>query len=125
MAEDQFVKDNDYTLSVIHSDKEILPGNYSNAQQVRKFSLTRIFNFLSQQVTTLTHDSIASPMYNSTGGDASAAISTQTIIQNFSDIDSKEEIKLMREKLVELGGHPPELSFDLGKRPLGLTHPKT
>ena len=117
MSIEQFVKENDYTLSIIQKTEENDDG------VTQKFRLTRTFNFAAAQITTITSSMVYESRGSSAGG--SAATSAQTTIQNFSDIDSKEEIKLMHEKLKELGGNPPELSFELGKRPtpVGLTRP--
>lgn len=114
MAE-EIVKDNDYTLSVIQTAQEELPSNYSNTIPTHKASLTRTFNFLSEQVTTITRDTVSSPMFNGSGGDAATAVTSQMIIQNFSDFDSTKEIELMREKLKEMGGTPPETTATLDK----------
>jgi hypothetical protein len=83
--------DNDYTLRV-HAEE------FTNASHSR--SITQLFNFKAAQVTTLAREWI------SVSGVTS---STQMIIQNFSDIESKEEIREMHAKLVALGGKPPSL----------------
>jgi hypothetical protein len=119
MSEEKFVKENAYTLSVVSEDRVVIHNNatgYDSGSSAS--SLTKTFNFLSAQVTTIARDSLFEWRNSQAGG--SAATSTQMIIQNFSDIESKEEIKLMREKLVEMGGTPPELSFELpgkGRQP--------
>ena len=120
MHDKTFTKEDDYTLLVVTTDTTPL-RSYGSYNTEKVSNLTRTFNFMAAQVTTVIHDSLFESHGEHSGG--SAAVSTQMIIQNFSDIDSKEEIKLMHAKLVELGGHPPELSFDLGKRPLSLTRP--
>jgi len=112
---EEFKMDNDYTLSILQSASEKLNSYSSSYAAIQTSSLTKTFNFQSAQVTTIVRDSLFESHGSESGG--SAAISTQMIIQNFSDIDSKEEIKLMHEKLVELGGHPPELSGTLKKTP--------
>lgn len=84
-------KDNGYTLRVHTED-------FTNAHHSR--SITQLFNFKAAQVTTLAREWI------SVSGVTS---STQMNIQNFSDIESKEEIREMHAKLVELGGTPPAL----------------
>ena len=115
---EEFVKENDYTLSVVKQEVMELPsyGSY-NAQ--RTLSLTRTFNFMSAQVTTVIRDSLFESHGSESGG--SAAISTQIIIQNFSDIDSKEEIKLMHQKLIEMDGKPPALPGTLDKKVPGIS----
>lgn len=95
-------KENDYTLNVT---TEYWSG-YSSSSR----SLTRLFNFKSQQVTTLSREWISV----SNG----ATSSQQMNIQNFGDVQSQEEIKFMREKLIELGGHPSELDATPGKQTL-------
>ena len=113
-----FIRENDYSLSVIQETEETLNGRSYYATK-QKFSLKRTFNFLSAQVTTLARESIISP--SSSSSDATlSSLSMQMIIQNFSDFESKEEIRLMHEKLKELGGKPPELSFVLDKKAHGL-----
>ena len=42
---------------------------------------------------------------------SAVSVSTQIIIQNFSDIESPAELEFMRQKLLEMGGTPPELPF--------------
>lgn len=89
----KFTKENDYTLNV---ETE----SFNNANHSR--TLTRIFNFKAAQVTTLSREW----MSFSAGVTATHAMN----IQNFSDIESKEEIREMREKLIELEGQPPEIN---------------
>lgn len=60
--------------------------------------LRRVFNFRSQQVTTMT--------FFPRGGDAGAAMSS--MIENFRDIEGQDDIQAAREELVKLGGNPPE-----------------
>ncbi|HYD17822.1 MAG TPA: hypothetical protein VEF76_05035 [Patescibacteria group bacterium] len=98
---DKFVKDNDYTLSVI--------------QNVAGGTLTRQFNFAAEQVTTLYERK--AEMSHSLGeystGKATAvsvALATQMAIQKFSDLDSTAEVDLLRAKLVEMGGKIPSAS---------------
>ncbi len=70
-------------------------------------SLSRTFNFLSGQVTTVTRDFIYEPRGSSAGG--SASVATQLYVQNFTDLGSLAEVRLMHQKLVELAGNPPPL----------------
>jgi hypothetical protein len=83
-----FEKINDYTLSVTIDFER---------QEKADPELRRIFNFQAQQVTHIYS------MWYSTG------ISTAMQIQRFSELDSLDEARLMREKLVAMGGRPPEL----------------
>lgn len=66
-------------------------------------SLTRIFNFESRQVTTIYNDWIVA-------GNGSG-VSSQMHVQNFSEVESQDEIRSMHAKLKEEGGNPPELEF--------------
>ena len=104
-----FTKKNDYTLTVTNDESRVLQevDDVLNVQITS--SLEKTFNFLSAQVTTVTRERIFQPRGSSSSG-AAASVSIQMIIQNFSDIQSPEELKLMHRKLVELGGAPPELS---------------
>ncbi|MDP2206727.1 MAG: hypothetical protein Q8K65_10535 [Alphaproteobacteria bacterium] len=116
-----FAKLNDYTLlqTLRAADEETSAWG---ASFYVKSQLTRSFNFLSAQVTTISRDIT----FQSRGADAggSSSVSTQTIIQNFSDIQSDAEIRLMHEKLKEKSGNPPPLDDILrgmGKKNTGLT----
>ena len=82
-----FEKLNDYTLSV--------RTDFSHQAQSDPM-LRRIFNFRAQQVTE-----IYSTWYRD-------GISTSMVQSRFSDLDSRDEVELMRGKLRELGGNPPE-----------------
>lgn len=81
-----FEKLNDYTLSVT-TDFE--------RQGQADPELRRIFNFRARQVTT-----IFSQWYG-------AGVSNTMNIKNFSELDSLDEVELMRQKLRQLGGNPP------------------
>ena len=83
---EHFEKLNDYTLSVT-TDFE--------RQAQADPELRRIFNFKARQVTT-----IFSQWYGS-------GVSNTMDVKNFSQLDSLEEVELMRRKLRELGGNPP------------------
>ncbi len=118
--EENFVKDNAHTLSVITTRTvENAPSSIRTISRV-----TRTFNFLAAQVTTQTYDSaLQSGGYNIGGV---AAMSTTTLQQQFDDFSSDRELRFMHDKLVELGGTPPaidDLLGGLGKKP-SLTHMK-
>jgi hypothetical protein len=81
-----FEKLNDYTLSVTNDFER-------QAQADRE--LRRIFNFKARQVTT-----IFSQWFGH-------AVSNTMDVKNFSQLDSLEEVELMRRKLIDLGGRPP------------------
>ena len=80
-------------------------------------SITRTFNFLSEQVTTIARDVTAQAGGYKSGG--SSAVTQSMTIENFSDFDSTREIEAMHKALVNSGGTPPpldELAF--------MQHPK-
>lgn len=83
-----YSKINDYTLSVVVD---------FTRQDRADPELRRIFNFKARQVT-----SIYSMWYNN-------GISSNMETQNFSALDSRDEVAEMREKLIQLGGNPPPL----------------
>lgn len=117
---ESFDKINDYTLrQTLTEPEQILPG-YTSGLKVHA-RITRLFNFMAAQITTVTRDMT----YESRGGDAggSSSVATQTSIQNFSDVQSGLEIRAMHQKLIELKGKPPALDDILrgmGKKPAGL-----
>jgi hypothetical protein len=118
--EENFVKDNAHTLSVITTRAvENAPSSIRTISRV-----TRTFNFLAAQVTTQTYDAaLQSGGYQSGGV---AAMSTTTLQQQFDDFASDREIRFMHNKLVEMGGTPPaidDLLGGLGKK-TGLTSMK-
>jgi transketolase N-terminal domain/subunit len=119
-----FTKINDYTLrQTLEEPKETISA-YSDFQVYAR--ITRIFNFEAAQLTATTRDMVLLSRGSEAGG--STAVSTQTTIQNFEDIQSGAEIARMHKKLKDLGGKPPALeSFTggLGKKPSGLTPRKT
>ena len=82
-----FEKLNDYTLSV--------RTNFSHQAESDPV-LRRIFNFRAAQITE-----IYSVWY-------SEAVSTSMLQTRFSDLDSQDEVELMRDKLRALGGKPPD-----------------
>lgn len=109
---EQTVKDSPYKISIVTED-------ISNIDSVRRtFSIRKTFNFLSAQVTTVLREEA-----HDTYSRKSISVSTQMFTQNFNDIQSAGEIRLMHEKLVELGGTPPDLSAiipTMDKKPLPL-----
>ncbi len=82
-----FEKLNDYTLSV--------RTNFTH-QVESDPTLRRIFNFRAQQVTE-----VYSIWYRT-------SVSSNMVQTRFSDLDSQDEVELMRGKLRELGGNPPD-----------------
>lgn len=123
MRENVF-KINDYTIAQqLEAHPETIDG-YQDGLAVRG-RITRTFNFLSAQVTTVTRDLTYETRGGSAGG--SSSVSTQTIIQNFSDIQSDAEIRLMHQKLRDAGGKPPAIDDVLrgyGKKSAGLSAAK-
>ncbi|MFN7113793.1 MAG: hypothetical protein ACK4PK_05470 [Alphaproteobacteria bacterium] len=118
---EKLIKINDYTIAqqIDAADERI--GGYGDGLYVYA-RITRTFNFLAAQMTTVTRDMT----YESRGGSAggSSSVSAQTLIQNFSDIQSDAEIRLMHAKLKEKSGNPPPLDDILrgmGKKNTGLT----
>lgn len=100
-------RDNDYTLRV-----EQAGSNYESGVTFTS-RITRLFNFLSAQVTTTTRE-IAHP-YSS---GQSPALTTTVTNQRFDEFQSDGEIRLMHAKLKELGGTPPALEETLDKKQL-------
>jgi hypothetical protein len=81
-----YEKLNDYTLSVTLDFER---------QDRADPELRRIFNFRARQVT-----SIYSMWYG-------ASVTSSMHVQNFSELDSLEEVELMRKKLLDMHGNPP------------------
>lgn len=92
MSTESFDKDNDYTLV---QNTTYIATNHHNR------SIARIFNFKSAQVTTVVREWIS--------GTAGNTIHSQLDVRNFSEIDSKDEIRDMHKRLVDLGGKPPAI----------------
>lgn len=105
---ERFVKENAYTLSVVKQEIDLHRGDHASDKICEKFTLTRTFNFLSGQITTIACSNVSQSRGADAGG--SSAASTQMTIQNFDEIQSLKEIQLMHQKLVQLGGQPPDLS---------------
>jgi hypothetical protein len=103
MAE-KFVKENDYSLSVIRKEHLSLLHEYPT----EIFSeMRREFNFAAAQITTTRTAIIHQQRGYHVAG--SSSISTTTNIQNFDDVQSSGEIAIMHAKLIALGGNPPPL----------------
>jgi hypothetical protein len=103
--QETFIRLNDYTLlqQIDAPDEKIsIYGEICIRTRI-----TRTFNFLAAQMTTVTRDLTYEGRGREAGG--SSSVSTQAIIQNFSDIQSDGEIRLMHEKLKALKGSPPPL----------------
>ncbi|MDP2206728.1 MAG: hypothetical protein Q8K65_10540 [Alphaproteobacteria bacterium] len=104
----RYNKLNDYTLEVVQSLSERNPslGSYNTQAD---YSLTRIFNFGTGQLTTLArHFSGISGRYSSDNG-AGVASSLQMQVQDFRDLPSLHEVRLMHAELERLHGKPPPL----------------
>jgi hypothetical protein len=72
-------------------------------------NMAETFNFKSTQVTTVYREWMYDPKsYNGAGYTGYAALTSQMHIQNFRDVESGDEIEMMRKKLIELGGNPVE-----------------
>lgn len=115
-----FAKINDYTLRQTLEEPEGQIAGYSRSLQIRA-RITRQFNFLAAQVTTTTRDLTYEPRGTEAGG--SSSVASQTLIENFNDIQSDLEIRMMHKKLQEMGGKPPaidEIMRGLGKKAAGL-----
>lgn len=105
-------KENDYILSAAN-----------NMPYPAEGSLCRYFNFASKQITviysnekTTSTKAYSAPDYiRQFGGksdvstSSAIALTSQMQIQNFADIPSQDEIKLMHAKLKDMGGNPPTL----------------
>lgn len=99
-----FEKLNDYTLSVV---------NDFSRQSKADPELRRVFNFAAQNITT-----IYSMWYGH-------ALSSNIHVQNFSDLDSLDEVARMHEQLRKMEGHPPPLPVrDSNGKPPSLRPPR-
>lgn len=99
---ENYTKENYYTLTVVTP----FPGT--------KGTLIRQFNYASEQLLTVFRERDSEKGEESgVNGSISIAIAialtSSMQIQLFSELTSHEEIKMMREKLIELKGHPPEI----------------
>jgi len=111
-----FTKVNDYTLLQTLRAADDETSAWGSSFFV-KSQLTRSFNFLSAQVTTISRDVTFQSRGSEAGG--SSSVSTQKTIENFRDIQSDAEIRLMHEKLKELKGNPPPLEDILATADIG------
>ena len=105
----QYQKEDDYTLLATNT----LPTGGT---------VSRLFNFAAQQVTTIFREKAEMEKdvitYASNGGNAVAravALTSQMQVQKFSELDSLAELEILRAELVKRGGHPPELGETLNK----------
>jgi hypothetical protein len=105
----EYRKEDDYTLLVTN---ELPSGG----------SICRIFNFASQQITTVFREKAEMQgemrAYSSDGGVSVAravALTSQMHTQKFSELDSLAEVDFMRRALKNFGGNPPEASEALDK----------
>jgi hypothetical protein len=111
-ANETYVVEDDTTLTV-QRERRGAPDQVRGNSEIalRSIStLTKTFNFASQQVTTTTREYLyLMPTYtgNSTYSSGSASVALASHTQNFADVQSPDEILRMHAKLLELGGHPP------------------
>lgn len=106
-----FKRVNDYTLlQTLRADDD--EASAWGSSFYVKSQLTRSFNFLSAQITTTSRDVTFQSRGSEAGG--SSSVSAQTIIENFRDVQSDAEIRLMYEKLKELKGKPPPIEEIMG-----------
>lgn len=95
MANDEvYEKLNDYTLSVTTDFQR----NSGSDPELR-----RIFNLRARQITSIFSQYVSGGVGNS------------MMVQKFSELDSLDEAELMRQKLIELKGTPPEIQPALDK----------
>ena len=90
----------------------------SSASWYRESNITRTFNFLARSLTIATESVLWNKTNNTPPG-----MATAVTVQNFADIEGKEEISRAHAKLVELKGKPPALEDvmkDLGKKTIKL-----
>ena len=99
---EKFNKENDYIVSLTLESESTSQDSFKRTAQIKK-----IFNFLSAQVITIYTESMGQERGYNTGG--SDSVSTQMVVQNFSDLDSIAEIEMMHRKLKSLGRSPPAL----------------
>lgn len=87
--------------------------------------LSRIFNFRARQITTLYERGGTREFQIPRGGSSfatetgyTAAVAGAMQIQNFSDLESGDEVAEMHKKLADLGGNPPPLEEVLPNAPV-------
>lgn len=107
---DSYNKINDYTLEVVQnlSEREPALGSYSYNIHA-DYSLTRIFNFGTGQITTLARHFAGVAGRQAHVHGAGVASSMQMQVQDFRDLPSLHEVTLMHQKLQEMDGNPPPL----------------
>lgn len=105
---DSYNKINDYTLEVVQKISERQPslGSYNTQAD---YSLTRIFNFGTGQLTTLARHFVGVAGRYSHDHGAGVASSMQMQVQDFRDLPSLHEVSLMHQKLKKMDGNPPPL----------------
>lgn len=102
--EEIFEKLNDYTLSVVH---DFVRNDRADPE------LRRIFNFAAQNITTI---------YSMWYGEA---VASNMQVQNFSELDSLDEVARMHAQLCQMDGHPPPLpARDTPGKPAALRPPR-
>ncbi len=118
--QEEFNRVGDYTLRVDFNRHEETRDGVQKCD-----GYTKLFNFMSRQVTTIHRDWL----WEGRGGDAAgtSSLSSATNIQSFDDLPSDNEIKYMHAKLMALEGKPPALEDvlpkGLGKLPASLRAP--
>lgn len=94
-----YTKEDDYTLCTYNA----FPG---------AGVLRRYFNFAAEEITTIYSEKAEKELkikeYQGNSASVSVALTSQMDIRKFSELDSQLEIELMRRKLRDLGGTPPE-----------------
>jgi len=109
--ETTYRKENDYTLLAISQT----PG---------RGTVTRYFNFAARQVLTLyERKEELSDKQGTSWGDSgssatavSVALASEMTVQKFSELDSLDEARLMRDELLRLKGNPPLLDVEQDKK---------
>ncbi len=111
--QEEFNRVGDYTLRIDFRRNDIERGGVQKCD-----GYTKLFNFLSRQVTTIHRDWLSEGRGSSAGGNS--AVAASTTIESFDSLPSDAEVKYMHAKLVTLGGTPPELEDVLPKTPAKL-----
>jgi hypothetical protein len=114
--EEEFNRVGDHILRVDFRQQE---GRFSDIYKYNGY--TRLFNFLSRQVTTIHRDWLCEGRGSGAAGEA--ALSSHVETQSFDALPSAEELKIMYKKLKELGGAPPPLE-DILPEALGKSGPR-
>lgn len=98
-----FYKVDDY---ILRADTELQQLSDNGIR--RGDGISRIFNFLSRQVTTVDRAWVYEARGSSAAG--TSAISSNSRVESFDDLPGSGEIAHMHAKLCELGGKPPALA---------------